>query len=51
MEGVRFAAYFTSFFFIVVTTIVVLLRYGIRIYIKGFRTDDWTMAIGQVSVH
>ncbi|THZ63492.1 hypothetical protein D6C85_08952 [Aureobasidium pullulans] len=48
MEGKQLSTFGIALVSLIVTTIVVVVRCGVRMSIRGFGLDDYSMAIGQV---
>jgi hypothetical protein len=48
MEGKQLSTFVIALVSLIVTTIVVVVRCGVRMSIRGFGLDDYSMAIGQV---
>lgn len=50
MEGKQLSTFVIALVSLVVTTIVIAVRCVVRMSIRGFGLDDWSMVIGQVCV-
>lgn len=50
MEGKQLSTFVIALVSLLVTTIVIAVRCVVRMSIRGFGLDDWSMVIGQVCV-
>lgn len=50
MEGKQLSTFVIALVSLLVTTIVIAVRCVVRMSIRGFGLDDWSMVIGQVCI-